>query len=88
MTKRRPYKRRPRKPVDGRTRWARRKRDLAASYAKELGRELTTHESVVVANCAAISVRLEQIQIQIMRNEADAGAGNTVVRLNNTLRRL
>src|SRR5262249_40019051 len=91
MKKHRPYQRRPKKALDGRTRWARRKRDIAALYAKELGRELPTlsvHEAVTINNAAAISTKLEQLQIQIQRNEAGPDVGNELVRLNNTLRRL
>ena len=88
MSKGQPYKRRPRKAVDGQTHWAKRKRQLAAAFTRELGRQLSTHEQVIVANCAAISVKLEQFQQDIVNGKADSDTGLVVTRLNNTLRRL
>jgi hypothetical protein len=81
-----PSVKRPPKPVDARFHWPRRKRDLAAAFTAQIGRELSPHEVVLVSNAAAMAVRLEQIQQDILNGKPVAD--NQIVRLNNSYRRI
>jgi hypothetical protein len=81
-----PSVKRPPKPVDARFHWPRRKRDLAAAFTAQIGWELSPHETVLVSNAAAMAVRLEQIEQDILNGKPVAD--NQIVRLNNSYRRI
>ena len=90
----RPYKRRPRQTeagialprTDHRTVAAMRYRALLNSYTAELGGRLTEPEKALVQQIAAMQLRIEQMQAQIVEGlEVDA---DQIIRLSSEHRRL
>jgi hypothetical protein len=76
------------KGVDGRTRDARRFRDLVASFAESLGGFATLNDSdqVLVRNAAGLAVKAERLQAAIVKGE-DVDA-EQLTRLSNCVSRV
>jgi hypothetical protein len=84
---------RPRRPpakrravIDGRTYWARRRLELIRQFTTELGRAPGARDRVLISNCAAVAVRVEQLDVALTRGDPIDDEG--MVRLANTLARL
>jgi hypothetical protein len=76
------------KLVDGRTRWAKRKKAHLESILGQVGRELDQHEIVMASNAAAMLTQLDQLKLAIEKGNADPRIADQVVRLNNALARI
>jgi hypothetical protein len=72
--------------ADGRTKWARRRRDLLAGLLSELEREPTTRDRALANNTVSVLLRCEQIGAQIARGEATSD--RELVRLSHIAQRM
>jgi hypothetical protein len=72
--------------TDARGTWARRRRDLIASFTAELGRPLRERDKALIANAASIVVRCEQLHVKIV-NGAEVD-DDQLIRLSNVATRL
>jgi hypothetical protein len=72
--------------TDGRGTWARRRRDLIAAFAQELGRPLRERDKALIANAASLIVRCEQMHVRIV-NGAEVD-DDQLIRLSNVATRL
>ena len=73
---------------DERGAWARRFRDLGASYASDLGGDLSEAKQSIVRRVATLTVQLEQLEARFSQGPADLAELNLYSTLTNTLRRL
>ncbi len=75
--------------VDKRTATGRRYRDLISEFSREVagGEQLTQAEMVLVRQAAAITIRMEILQVEIV-NGSSATADEDLVRLSNSLARI
>jgi hypothetical protein len=72
--------------VDGRSREARRFRDLVASFATEIGTDLGEVEMGLVRQAAGLALRAEQLQEAIVRGEPVDN--DDLIRISGTSRRI
>lgn len=72
--------------VDGRSREARRFRDLVASFASEIGSDLGEVEMGLVRQAAGLALRAEQLQEAIVR--AEPVDNDELIRISGTSRRI
>jgi len=84
-----PLRRRTRKhkhSIDGRTRWARRHKELKLAILADLGRTPSDHDHVTASNAAAMLVRLQQLQADCLSGKDVDTDG--LIRLSNAAQRL
>jgi hypothetical protein len=74
--------------VDGRTVWARRRRDLIKTLTRTYGPDLTELETAQIEQAAAIMVRLEQLSIVVVKGEQRRSGDEEMVRLTRAAQRL
>jgi hypothetical protein len=72
--------------TDGRGTWARRRRDLIASFTAELNRPLLERDRALIANAASLIVRCEQLHVRIVNDEEVDD--DQLIRLSNVATRL
>ena len=72
--------------TDGRGTWARRRRDLIASFTAELNRPLRERDRALIANAASLLVRCEQMAVKVV-NDEDVD-DDQLIRLSNVATRL
>jgi len=72
--------------TDARGTWARRRRDLIASFTAELNRPPRERDKALIANAASLIVRCEQLHVRIV-NGADVD-DDQLIRLSNVATRL
>jgi hypothetical protein len=73
--------------VDGRSPWARRRRDLIRQFTKELGGTPTLRQRVLVSNVSAAIVASEQMQSRIVSGDGTV-APDDIVRVGGLVARL